>query len=285
MDSEPPHKPRPYWHVDAKWITGLSLAFVLGLTLLVYNLVQITAEEPAVETMTMAMALMFSPDGLDADVDITQLRQQLNAAPDGSIRPIPGLRITIREEDIAGLSPREMRLFFFRQLAGPLYRGGVEGLKELATTPEMAESFEGGIGPLAVFTLETHQTLQRVLVLLSIISLVLLVPLILFSYRFGRLGSPGCVLFVASLPGAILFTFLATTLQNPPGPPQGEGISEMLGYLVANSLAPLVQIVSRNYLVLVVVGAGMIILAALGGLIWRLARRDRRVEGNVEGQA
>src|SRR5688572_13330556 len=104
MDLEHPLKPRPYWHVDAKWITGLLLAFVLGLTLLVYTLVQITAEDPAVDTLSMTMALLFSPQGLDDETEIAQFRQQLSANSEASLQPILGLQITIQATDIANLS-------------------------------------------------------------------------------------------------------------------------------------------------------------------------------------
>jgi len=276
MNSEHLPKPRPYWHVDAKWITGLLLTAVLSLTLLVYNLVQVTAEKPAIDTVSAALALAFSPQGLDDEAGIAEFRQRLRASPEGGIQPIPGLRIIIREQDIANLTPREARLYLFRQLAEPLYQQGPQGLVALADDPEMQESMVGGIGPLNLFTLATHQQLQRVLVVLGIMCGVLLFPLILFSYRFGRLGSPGCVLVVASLPGALLFTLIGSMLRPATTPPSEEsGLGGMIGYLAANVLPPLGQIVSRNYVIALMLGLGLMILSVLGSLIWRLAHRRK----------
>lgn len=49
-------KARPYWHVDAKWVTGLLLVFFLNWMLLTINLVQLTSENRAIDTGSTAMA-------------------------------------------------------------------------------------------------------------------------------------------------------------------------------------------------------------------------------------
>ena len=191
MASDHARRSRPYWHVDAKWIAGLLLTLVLNLTLLLYGLVQVTAEEPAVDAMSMAMPLALSRNGLDNKTEAEEIRQRLRESPDGSIQPIPGLRLVVREKDIEGLSPREMRLYFFHQLAEPIYRGGSQGLVDMADDPEMRKSVQEGAGSLSMLTIETHIWLQRVLTILVTASFVVLIPLVLFSHRFGRLGSPG----------------------------------------------------------------------------------------------
>jgi hypothetical protein len=262
--------------VDAKWITALLLAFVLGLTLLVFSLVQMTAEDPAIGALSLTMALVFSPGGLDDETEIAQIRQELNADPQASLQPVPGLRITIRAADIAGLSAREARLYFFRQVAEPFYRQGAAGLMSLADTPEMRASLGQGMGPFTLFTLATHRTLQRILLGLVVVCLVMLIPLIFFSYRFGRLGSPGCVLFVASVPGAVLFTFVVSALQPGGAPPQSQELGDMAGYVAAQVLPPLVIIALRNHLVSLVGGAILMAAAIAGNGVWRLTSKKRR---------
>lgn len=269
--------PRPYWHVDGKWSAGLLLLFVLGPTLLLYSLVQVTAEKPAVDTLTMALALSFSRQGLDDETEIAEMPQRLRASPGGSFQPIPGLRIVIHEQDIAGLSPRQARLSFFRQLAEPLYRQGPEGLIALADDPEMRKSMAGGAGPLGILSLQTHQSLQRALVVFGIVCLVLLVPLVWFSHRFGRLGSPGCVLFAASVPGTILATIIASTAgqASRTPPPDEAGMTGMAGYLASHVLPPLAQVMSRSYVIFLALGLGLMLLALLSNFIWWLTHRDR----------
>jgi hypothetical protein len=145
----------------------------------------------------------------------------------------------------------------------------------LADTPEMRAGVGQGMGPFMVFTLGTHRMLQQALLVSVGVCLVLVIPLIFFSYRFGRLGSPGCVLFVAGLPGAVLFTFVASALQPVSTPPQSEEIGDMAGYVAANVLPPLVSIAVRNHLVTVIVGFGLTVAAVLGSGLWRLIRKPQ----------
>lgn len=146
MSTEHTPKPRPYWHMDAKWIVGLILVFVLALTLLVSSLVQVTGEKPAVDTLSMVMALVLSEGGLDDESDAAEMREQLRASSEGSIQPIPGLRITISEEEIANLSPRQVRLAFMRKLAEPIYEGGAQELAALADDAKMQQDIIEGRG-------------------------------------------------------------------------------------------------------------------------------------------
>jgi hypothetical protein len=277
MSSEHTPKPRPYWHVDAKWIAGLLLSLTLSVTLLIFGLVQVTAEKPAIDVLTLGMALMYSPNGLDDETEIEEMRQLLEASPDGSIQPIPGLQISVRERDIEGLTPREVRLHFFRMWAEPVYQDGIEGLADLADDPELrSEIIEGG-GLFNVLTLKTHQALQRGLVVAVIASLLLFIPLVIFSYRFGRIGSPGCVFFFASLPGVLFFSLIGIAIKPISEPPVAEGsMTGMLGYLVSNLLPSLAKSIAQGYLIFLAVGLGLLLLAGLSNTIWRVTHKQRQ---------
>lgn len=276
MGKELASKPRPYWHVDAKWITGLLLVLAFTVTMMLYALVQITAEQPAVEMLTKAMALMFSQNGLDDPTEFTEISQRMRVSPDKTVQPIPGLRITVREQEIRGMTPREMRLYFFRKWAEPIYQDGVQGLAALADDPDLKSQIIQGGGFFNVMTLKTHQALQQVLAIATIACLLLLAPLVFFSYRFGRVGSPGCVLFIASLPGAILFTFISLAVRPMTSPPvQESGINGMIGYLLSNTLPPLAQIASQSYLVFLALGLGLMLLAVSSSTVWALRQRSR----------
>jgi hypothetical protein len=82
MNTSLPSRPRPYWHVDAKWVVGLLLLGVLSLTLLVYNLVQVTDEEPAVDALSLALALVLSPEGIDDPQSVELILEQIRSSPD-----------------------------------------------------------------------------------------------------------------------------------------------------------------------------------------------------------
>jgi hypothetical protein len=272
---------RPYWHVDAKWITGLLLILLLNGTFLLFILTQVTAPEQGIEILTVVLASSFSREGLDQKADIQIMRQKIAESPDGAWQPIPGLNIVVREQDIAGLSPREIRLWFFRQLAEPIYYGGQQGLANLATDPEMQKNMEGGIGPLGFISAETHGKLNKALLVLGLVSLSFLGLLVYFSYRFGRLGSPGCVIFLSAVPGLILFRgmrgWLERAGQNPNPGAEETTITlytQMITRLAVDVLPDILQKAIRTYLLLTILGFGLMLAAWIGTLIGR-ARRNR----------
>ena len=51
-------------------------------------------------------------------------------------------------------------------------------------------------------------------------------------------------------------------------------MTALAGYVASNVLPPLAQIIARNYLISLAVGFGLMLLAVLGSLIWRLSRKS-----------
>jgi hypothetical protein len=274
-------KPRPYWHVDAKWITGILLLFLLNVTFLLFILVQATAPKRGIDLLTVLIASSFSREGLDQEADLAILHEKIAESPDGAWQPIPSLKIVVREEDINGLTPKEMRLWFFRQLAEPIYYEGQQGLTSLASDPEMAKNMEGGIGPLGFISAQTHSKLQRIFLVFGFVSLTLLGLLAFFSYRFGRLGSPGCVLFLAALPGLIALSMVRGWLEHGAGnlvqPAKITAITlyaQPIARLATDALPEIVQMGIQTYLNLILFGLALILVALLGPLF--LGKRKKK---------
>lgn len=267
-------KERPYWHVDAKWITGLVLVVVLSITFLIFNLVQITNQENGIDFLTILLASMFSQQagGLDEEADIEIALEKMAADPDGIWQPIENLNITIQEDEIEGLTPREIRLLFFRKWAEPLYQDGIEGLADLADDPDMKASILDGGGLLNVITEANHSKLKTLLTGLVILCAVLLAFLVFFSYRFGRLASPGCVIFAAALPGFILLPLSAGLGSTSTGEIPAEGSQGMLAtyaQIAGDSLPGIIEIITRNYLIFLGVGFLLMLVGILGGIFIR----------------
>jgi hypothetical protein len=274
---------RPYWHVDAKWITGLLLLFLLNVTFLVWILVQVTAPDRGIELLTVLLASSFSREGLDQEGDIEIMHQKISEAPDGVWQPIPNLKIFVREQDIAGLTPREMRLWFFRQLAEPIYHEGQQGLVGLASDPEMAKNMEGGIGPFGFINAATHSKLQKIFFALGSVSLVLLGMLVFFSYRFGRMGSPGCVFFLAAFPGILLFSGIrgwlehgAKDLAQPTEVTAVTMYAQSYARLATDALPEIIQMAVRTYASIALFGLFLMLIALIAPLFIR--KKSRQIQ-------
>jgi len=266
MDTGNSLKPRPYWHVDAKWLTGILLLFLLNVTFLVFILMQVTAPEQGISLLTMTLASAFSAQGggLDASGDIEIIHQKIAESPKGEWQPIPGMRIVVREEDIVGKTPREVRLWFFRQWAEPLYYDGAQGLANLMTDPEMKKNLEGGVGPLGFINADTHGKLQKVFIASGLVSLFFLGLLIFFSYRFGRLSSPGCAIFLAAIPGWAFLSgvrgWIEQSAQNPTAAGEETYITRY-AQLAVDVLPDVVQKATQIYLFLIFLGLGLMLAA------------------------
>lgn len=266
---------RPYWHVDAKWVTGLVLVGILSLTLPLFNLVRLTALRPAVDIAGTLLAVAFSPHGLDDEAEIAEMWAALKASPDGTLKPFPGLLVSIRADQIQGLAPRATRVYVFRQVAEPFYWLGSAALVGGIQDPAVRSDVAACMGVLNLFTAETHQRLQHALVPFAAACVVLLLLLVTFSYRFGRVGSPGVALFVSALPGVALSASLSARVPvqvESAQPPEGAGVVAMTGCLLSTVLPQVMPTLARTYLVVLAIGLGLMLLAVLGNLASRLGR-------------
>src|SRR5688572_30236023 len=93
-------KPRPYWHVDAKWVSGIVFGAVLAVWLLLFVVHQFTQREVAVQLMTNIVTFgMKTGDAAANQQAIENIRKQIAESPTKSFQPLPG--VTITEADLA----------------------------------------------------------------------------------------------------------------------------------------------------------------------------------------
>lgn len=276
MSSENTPKTRPYWHVDAKWVAGLMLALLINGTLILSGLVQLTDEQPAVEVLTMSTALLFSPNGLDDETDITLLRQVLALSPDGAIQPIPGMGITVTAQEIEGLMPRDIRLNFFQKWAVVIYQDGIQGLADLADDAELKEQILQSGAAFNLLTQETHRGVKLAFNLAILACVMMLIPLVVFSVRFGRVGSPGCAFFFASLPGALIFSLVGLAVQPAATLEEAGSMTGVLSYWGTDVMPSLARTIGQSYLVFLALGVGLMLLAGVLAIIWRVIREAKK---------
>lgn len=201
---------RPHWHLDLKWICGLLAAFFLTLTSMLFLLSQLTSEKVAVPLATEVVATLFSRDegGVDDESDIEELKRQVSE--DGMIAlPLGDYEVTITEEQLDELSPREIRLHIFRQVVEPYYYQGARGVAEtLSDDSERQEEIVQEAGLLSLINADTHRMITNWLWVSLGLSLVALFGLVWFSYRWGQLVSLGVVFTLVSFaPSLILLIF------------------------------------------------------------------------------
>jgi hypothetical protein len=67
-----PHKPRPYWHVDLKWLFSLLTIITLSVAAFTFGLYRVSDREPAVTILTTAFEAFAGPAASE-DTTIAQL--------------------------------------------------------------------------------------------------------------------------------------------------------------------------------------------------------------------
>jgi hypothetical protein len=262
-----PTKVRPYWHVDLKWIAGILLFFSLGFSLLLAAMYNVTQRDVATEAGTVVVASLFSPNGLDAPEDLTELRRQLAASPNKTIAPIPSFpTATITESDVDTLSPRDLRLKIFRQVIAPIYDKGVEGAaKEFTSDPDQQKKFANDAQLLQLLTKQTHDAIGAMLVLTVSVSVLFAAAVVFFSYRWGRVANLGLVFLLVSIPG----TFLGLLLSFPPQDGDGGG-AKALPPEVASMLG---AAVGGVYFWAIWIGVALLAAAGIGKIVTHSMKR------------
>ena len=278
MKSELVPRPRAAWLADAKWIVGILCFFVVGATAVVGTLTKLTERETALTIDSVVMASMFSPKGLDDPGDIDKVRANLANHPTQTIKPNPNLNVTLTSADVAGKSPREIRLLIFRRVAEPIYDQAklTTGPSDTSVTenPSLANA-----GLLAFLSRSSHDQLTRGLRFMLIADAVLLLALVGLSVGFGRLASPGWVLLLASVvpmlvvaAGSAYHVSYAASAGSEDGPNFGAIVASAAGSVVPTIIGTIRSV----YQPLLMIGAGLIAVATLGGIVWHLVQRLKK---------
>lgn len=254
------HKPRPYWHVDLKWISGITAAFALGIGLLLLALAGLTSPARGPEISAAIVASLFSPDGLDAPIDTTDLQRKLAASPNGKIAPLEGFpAATITAADLK-LSPKELRMRMFRQISEPIYTLGVEGAaKQFTADPEAQKKFSDQAFALKFLTRDMHERLKGLGLAALALGVVELLSVAWFSARWGRLANPGLLLAFVAFPGTIAGLTMLPTMatQNSGG---GGPVPPAVMLYAAAAL-------QEVYPMVLWLGVGMLVVAGIGRIV------------------
>ncbi|MEK7172071.1 MAG: hypothetical protein AAB739_04135 [Patescibacteria group bacterium] len=259
----------PPWHKDAKWICGIFLFLLLVPTLFSLNLTLITSEENATEIGATLIASAFSRNGLDDETEFKQIKPQV--LKNGSVQPIPGLKIFITKKDLEGGSPRQLRINFFKKFTEPLYREGADGLLKLATDPAMKKNIKESIAPLLFFTKTTHDIIFKIFMGLAVITILLLAFFVYFSKGFGRLINPAIIFIIINIPWPFFALIANYNVKNPLTAPEG-GATDILNAAISNTLPLISPIINSVNGTLFFTGIGLIITAVMGKMVLRFTK-------------
>jgi len=264
-----PKKVRPYWHVDLKWVFGLLALFALAASLLLFNLAALTERDRATTLTATVVAGLFSKDGLDDTKGLEEFRQKAAATPGDRVVPIEQFSwLSISKHEALTLGAKELRIAIFRQLTDPIYDKGLRGAAEgMTKDPLEQDKFVQQASLLGIFTKTTHDMLQRGFYGAAIFAVLFMAGVIYFSAGWGRLVSPAVLLLAVSPLGAVA----GLLLLHPPtdGDSPLAALPPSVTTEIGNSL-------SQTYLVAVIAGVTLLVVALIGKLTQKVLR-DRKL--------
>ncbi len=260
------------WRIDAKWLFGLICLSAIIVAAVLYSASKLTERNAATGLFSSVMTSL-AKEG-EGSEGFEELQALAAANPDEEFT-IEGATLPTKGSELIGLSYDEAVELVVGRIAETLYTDGPEAVEPFfADTPaadseetSAGEGAEFDMGPLSILTQDAHDTIQRIFTFSLIPILVLAVPLVFFSRRFGRLGSPGVVLAVGAAPFALLWLIVKQATKNA-GPDGIEGA-------LAEALAPMAGDVSTAFLWLLALGVALVLAAVAGHISFALWHRFR----------
>ena len=260
------------WRIDAKWLFGLICLSAIIVAAVLYSASKLTERDVATGISSGVMTT-FAKDG-EGSEEFGEIQAQAAASPDEEFT-IEGITLPVKGSEIAGLSYDEAVDLVVGRIAQTLYTDGPDAVEPFFNDTSVADSEEASrgegdefsLGPFALLTQDTHDTVNRIFMFSLIPILVLAVPLVFFSRRFGRLGSPGIVLAAGAAPFALLWLIVKQATKNA-GP---DGINGAL----AEPLSPMAGDVSTTFLWLLALGVALVLAAVAGNIGFALWHRFR----------
>ncbi len=260
------------WRIDAKWLFGLICLASIIVAGVLYSASKLTERDVATGVFSGVMTT-FAKEG-EGSEEFGEIQALAAASPDEEFT-IEGITLPVKGSEIADLSYDEAVDLVVGRIAQTLYTDGPESVEQFfaaASGPSSeeapaAEGAEFSLGPFALLTQDTHDIIRRIFTFSLIPILILAAPLVFFSRRFGRLGSPGLVLAIGAAPFALLWQIAKQGTRNA----GQDGVDGAL----AQAISPMAEDVSTTFLWLLVLGVTLVIASVAGHIGFALWHRSQ----------
>ena len=200
---------------------------------------------------------------------LDQARTVIDAQSQGDEAPTLGV---VGADDLVGLTAQDANRLVLARLAERAYEGGSEAVLAALEETSRGERLANVAGLVDALSREAHNSYLRNTWLVGLVALLMLAGLIVSSRGWGRLANPGMALAIAAAGGALL----SLRLVRLAGRVEGAGLPtsleaqglfgyllQLLGYAGANLPVSGIELMLRNHLALLVVGAALILASLL----------------------
>jgi hypothetical protein len=277
---------KPSWHPHAKWLSALAAVLLVFAASASYTLYRLTEHDTATGAFT-AIAVSLLEDRVDTE-EFQQVMNEAAANPDAEYT-LPGVNVTVTGQELADRTPTEALNLVVSRTADTLYYEGADSAQPLFSeepgdAADGQEDQEPSVDTGTFFLLSegTHDFLQPLIYAFVLTAIVSMVLLTLLSRGFGRLGSPSLAFLTVIAPLALLWTVGSRAADKMAEKPDD------LTSRLAVALTPVLDDLSRDFLVLAAVGGATAALAVIGHIATLAIARSRagqpEAEADVEAE-
>lgn len=218
-------EPRPYWYLDAKWICGIGAFKCILIALLLANFLSIIGDKNVLDTLS-AKAETAVNQQLSVVTQIAQaVAGKTRVDLEKNILNQTKEELTTRSEaakkDSDALPVKKLTKYTLlgESLIFDRVNSAIEDRLVLLNDPTTSEKILKNTTPLElhlprVYNADTYAKYHLYYVLIVILAVIFLAASIYFSYGFGRLITPGVIMFFGSLPGLVLTLKINSHLEN-----------------------------------------------------------------------
>lgn len=238
-------------------IVYIILVPIISICILLAVFFKITEEKYAKNTLTMIIATSFSQKGIDDETEIIDLKKEIDSLNTDFIYPIEGLLIKVERKDIENLSPKDLRLKLFSQIANILYDQDKNELDKIITDENMRKDIKNA-GFLSLISRDGHKKIENIF-LYSIFAVAILSTFVyLINKGINRIIVPAKAVVFASLPGLIISFGVKLFISSDKSIVSSDSnFSQLFTNIIKNALPETIDIFFKTYLWVFVTGASV----------------------------
>lgn len=225
-------KERPSWYTDLKWVSSLLFIIFFVSALLLYNFSQVVSKKNVVDQMTTNIQTSLQKELSDffqlanqilatnenyvkiilseAKNELDKLAQTSEQAANEAIQngekiqPIKGIDFSIDKNQIDKYS-KQIETAIYKEIASSLQEIQDKGLTNATDREQWQKELTEKINFPKIYSKDLHRKYVLISALLFFVSFILFISAIFFSFKWGRVLTPGLLILLTSIPGFYIF--------------------------------------------------------------------------------
>lgn len=225
------NKKRPYWHVDAKWISGIIFLVFFITGILFLNISQIISQNNVIDTAAVKIessikeetSKFFDSSGKPLAQDKKIILAGLNTAQDKAEELKNNAEDSAKEinplnfgKDLARLAVYKLEGLMYSRVSNALNVASEKIEAMDLKDANLQDKIKSAIEIPKVYSQKQYLRYRNDAIILLTIALLFLLAAIYFSSGFGRLSTPGFLILMAIFPGFFMLMSFDNYLKTSP---------------------------------------------------------------------